>query len=318
MPSKTLSHHLNRRFNAKTMILLVMALLTLYIFVPQVGSFGKSFATLRSADFALVLLGIMFWLATYFVAAVVYKIITARRLAYLPLLIVQIASGFTNRIAPAGSGAMAVNMRYFTLQGISSINAGIIVALNNLLGFIGNIALGIFVFIFSSAKFNINIKYHISSVVSAGYILLLIAMLSGLFFTFKNRLKMGKIITKANLALKIMFHRPRRLATALIMSMLVTTLYGASLFAVALSCNVHLSILQTLIVLTVGVAVATITPTPGGLGGAEAGLVAVLASFGTSPQQALTVVLTYRFITYWLPIVPGFLCFQLAIRKEYV
>jgi len=316
--NEVVSHHLNRRFNRKTVFLLVVALLTLYIVVPRIGSFKDSLNTLRSADTAYILLGVGLWLATYFVATLVYKIISPRSLPYLPTLLVQVASGFTNRIVPAGTGAMAVNMKYLVTQGLSSINAGAIVALNNLLGFVGNMVLLILVLILDSAPLNIAYEYHVSPYVGALIIILVITVLGGLIFASRNRSKLGRILTKAVRVLKSIFRRPERLLFAWLMSMSVTTLYGVSLFAIGLAFNVHLTIVQTLVVLTAGVVAATITPTPGGLGGAEAGLVAVLVSVGITPQQALTVALTYRFITYWLPIVPGFICFQLALKKRYI
>lgn len=316
--SEVISHHLNRRFNRKTVLLLVVALLTLYILVPRTGSFKDSLTTLQNADFALVLLGAGFWIATYFAATLVYKIISPRHLPYLPVLLVQVASGFTNRIVPAGTGAMAVNMRYLVSQGLSSINAGAIVALNNLLGFVGNMVLLMLVLIFTSSPLNISLKYHVSPVVGAVIIMFAIGLLAGLIYLSRNRSKMGRMLTKTARVVKSIFRRPERLVFAWVMSMATTALYGASLFAVGLAFNVHLSIVQTLVVLTVGVAAATVTPTPGGLGGAEAGLVASLVSVGITPQQALTVALTYRFITYWLPIIPGFICFQLALKQRYV
>jgi len=300
------------------MFLLVLALLTLYVLVPRIGSFKDSLNTLRSADTAYILLGVGLWLATYFVATLVYKIISPRHLPYLPVLLVQIASGFTNRIVPAGTGAMAVNMRYLVSQDLTAINAGAIVALNNLLGFVGNMVLLILVLIFSSAPLNIAYEYHVSPIVGAVIIVLVIGILSGLIFASRNRSKLGRMLIKTLRVLKSIFRRPERLLFAGLMSMSVTALYGSSLFAVGLAFNVHLTIVQTLVVLTAGEVAATITPTPGGLGGAEAGLVAALVSGGVTPQQALTVALTYRFITYWLPIVPGFIAFQLALNKRYI
>ena len=48
--------------------------------------------------------------------------------------------------------------------------------------------------------------------------------------------------------------------------------------------------------------VASAAPTPGGVGVIEAALVAVLTGVGVESAQAISVVVLFRLITYWLPI----------------
>ena len=51
-------------------------------------------------------------------------------------------------------------------------------------------------------------------------------------------------------------------------------------------------------------------PTPGGLGAIEAALVAALTGFGLDAGVAVSVVLTFRLATYWLPTLPGWFTFH--------
>ena len=90
------------------------------------------------------------------------------------------------------------------------------------------------------------------------------------------------------------------------------------LYASARAFGVDLSLVQVLVVFTFGLAIATISPTPGGIGGAEAGLVAALTATGVGANQALTIALTYRLLTYWLPILPGLIAFRFAADREYI
>jgi uncharacterized protein (TIRG00374 family) len=73
-----------------------------------------------------------------------------------------------------------------------------------------------------------------------------------------------------------------------------------------------------LIVLTIGVAGGTAVPTPGGLGGAEAGLTAGFVAYGLTSNRALAVTLLYRLLTYWLALVIGALAFSVARRLRYL
>jgi undecaprenyl-diphosphatase len=54
-----------------------------------------------------------------------------------------------------------------------------------------------------------------------------------------------------------------------------------------------------------GSAIASLAPTPGGLGAVESALIAALTGYGLSDGIAVSSVLTFRLATFWLPILPG-------------
>jgi uncharacterized protein (TIRG00374 family) len=98
--------------------------------------------------------------------------------------------------------------------------------------------------------------------------------------------------------------------------MAITACYAAVLYFAIHALGGEATVLQTFIVLTAGVAAASVTPTPGGIGGAEAGLVAGLTSIGIPADLGLSIALVYRFVTFWLPILPGFIAFQIALKRN--
>jgi uncharacterized protein (TIRG00374 family) len=61
---------------------------------------------------------------------------------------------------------------------------------------------------------------------------------------------------------------------------------------------------------------ALIPFTPGGLGFVEAGLVGTLTLAGVGPQDAVLATLTYRLVSYWLPIPAGGVAYA-AFRRRY-
>jgi uncharacterized protein (TIRG00374 family) len=61
---------------------------------------------------------------------------------------------------------------------------------------------------------------------------------------------------------------------------------------------------------------ALIPLTPGGLGFVEAGLVGTLTLAGVAPEDALLATLTYRLVSYWLPIPAGGVAY-VAFRRRY-
>jgi undecaprenyl-diphosphatase len=62
-------------------------------------------------------------------------------------------------------------------------------------------------------------------------------------------------------------------------------------------------------------AVAAASPTPGGLGAMEAALVAGLTAVGAPTGPSVAGVLAFRLLTYWLPVVPGWLAYR-ALRAD--
>jgi uncharacterized protein (TIRG00374 family) len=67
---------------------------------------------------------------------------------------------------------------------------------------------------------------------------------------------------------------------------------------------------------TGGKLLALIPLTPGGLGFVEAGLVGTLTLAGVNPADALLATLTYRLVSYWLPIPAGAIAYG-AFRRRY-
>jgi uncharacterized protein (TIRG00374 family) len=114
------------------------------------------------------------------------------------------------------------------------------------------------------------------------------------------------------------YSHPLQLGGALITSILLTLTSVLCLIACLFAINIHLSFAKVLIILTIGVAGGTAIPTPGGLGGAEAGLMAGFVAYGLTSNRALAVTLLYRLLTYWLALVIGALAFRVARKFRYL
>jgi uncharacterized protein (TIRG00374 family) len=85
------------------------------------------------------------------------------------------------------------------------------------------------------------------------------------------------------------------------------------LWVCLLAFDYHLGIGYVIVSYIVAYAVGTLAPTPGGLGAIEGLLIALFVSFGVPSATAVTVVLVYRLINFWLPIIPGLIAYA-AVR----
>jgi undecaprenyl-diphosphatase len=59
-----------------------------------------------------------------------------------------------------------------------------------------------------------------------------------------------------------------------------------------------------------GSALAQAAPTPGGVGAAEAALIAGLTTFGLNATVAVPAVFLFRIGTFWFPVLPGYIAYK--------
>ena len=76
-----------------------------------------------------------------------------------------------------------------------------------------------------------------------------------------------------------------------------------------------LSLAVIAVVYLAGATLGQAAPTPGGLGAVEAALSAGLIAAGLDGGIAVSAVLLYRLVTFWLPTVPGYWAFTWLTKK---
>jgi glycosyltransferase 2 family protein len=65
-----------------------------------------------------------------------------------------------------------------------------------------------------------------------------------------------------------------------------------------------------------GSAIGSIIPTPGGLGAVEAALTAGLTAAGVPGAVAVSAVLLFRLLTFWLPVPLGWAALDFLERRQ--
>jgi undecaprenyl-diphosphatase len=313
-PSPPLPGRIKGRF-----IALVLILLLLYIVLPRLEQFSASFAAMRDARLELVISAVLLLVVTFGLAAGIYHSLALRLrgVQYRHTLLVQIAASFTNRLLPAGIGGVALNVQYLRKHGHSLPQAVAVASLNNMLGVVGHVLLLCAVAAISPALLTDRLELP---TLSYGWLVGVgvgVAAIAALVVFRKIRHYLQTATHEVGLYLSLYRKRPEKLAVALLYSLLLTTSYVCMFYLCVHSLGIQLGLGQVFAVFSVGVVAGTVTPTPGGLVGAEAGLVAGLVAYGVEASPALAAVLLYRLITYWLPLLPGFVTF-VAIRRRYL
>ncbi len=311
------------RQNKKThlyipIMLILTALLGLYVLVPQYDSLQKGINMIPAADTNLLLMACALVFGTYFMAAVTIQYLAIKHLPAKRTLLVQYASGFAGKLVPAGVGGMALNARYLQKQRLSVSQASAIVVLNALLGFAGHILIILLSLLFAKQTLGEVFSRHLPpGVIIVAAALIVITLITVLYTGYLRR-RLESWLAGVLKVLTAYRKRQGALLGALLGSIGVTVLFTAALYCVALSLGIRLTLLQVLLVYTASALGSAVTPTPGGIGGAEAALAAALIAANIPAAEAVSVAVTYRLIAFWLPLAPGLVCFQLLIKKHYI
>jgi uncharacterized membrane protein YbhN (UPF0104 family) len=303
----------------KRVLLLLVLLLVLYIIVPRIGSFSDSFAVVRQADAGSLLAAAAATILTFIIAATMYWRLALRPLPFRQTLLVQTASAFTNRLLPGGFGTLTLYVQYLRMSGHSLSEAITVAGTNNLLGIVGHLIILAVVLLVTNDSYPAKLQIPTAFSGAFPWLILLgiIVILGANLLVFRTFRKHAYRITKEIYGYILQyFKRPAALFSALGLSLVLTATYVTIFFFCTVAVGIQLEIQHVFLVFTIGMIVGTATPTPGGLVGAEAGLTGGLIAYGVSPDMALAAALVYRFLTYWLPLLPGFIVF-VRIRKLY-
>lgn len=306
MKHKTLA---GQRVKISHLIVIGVVAAACYVILPQIGSFKTSWHYVQQPDWLQVALSVGCLLMTYLAAALTYVCLAFRHLDYVRTVLVQVASMFVNRILPSGIGALGINYAYLRKQRHARLETGVVLAANNILGVAGHTLLfAVMVGVFhASSGLLAHRRLHVSSTAVWAVIALLVVSL-----TVGVALRSQKILSAVRQGFQQVARykqRPGRLFLALLSSVLLTMSNVGCLWFACHATGVALPFAAAFIIFSVGLGVGTATPSPGGLGTTEVGLLAGMLAYGVPQAPALGAVLLYRLISYWLPLLLGSIAF---------
>lgn len=273
----------------------------------------NSINEIKTANPFWLIISIAAHVSSVLAAAAVYWQVALKKTNYINILIAQTASLFTARVTPAGIGGVATLGRVLANSGHKAAELGAVISANGLVTFLGNVSITLLALILSgkslSSGFTIpRIIYFIP--------VFIILILTVIFFIKKLRHKVKSFISDLLKALSLYTKKKKNLLFGFIFGILTTVGYMLALWAAGMSVGVELTFLACIVTISIGTLGASATPLPGGVVGAEAALALSMTQFGVPAPQALAVAFVYRFITYWLPILPGYIMTQYALKKK--
>jgi undecaprenyl-diphosphatase len=306
------------RIAARNLLPLGGALFAVHLLLPQVGQAHATVDALRRASWPWLAVTALIGTVTYLMGAVALIGASGRRLPVRRTWLVQVASSFTNRLAPAGLGGMRTNVRYLEASGVTRPAALASIGLVSVAGFVVHL-IGIALIVPLLGAGNTHLRLAAPDLTDHWPVLIgvigVLTLVGLLRWGVLLRGRVGPSARSAWGALTAVLRHPRSAVALFAGSAGVTLGYALSLAAAGRATSIGLPLATVVAVYLGGAAVAAVAPTPGGLGAIEAALVAGLTSAGAAAGPAVAAVLAYRLITYWLPVLPGAVAFQRLRRR---
>lgn len=235
------------------------------------------------------------------------------------LLATQFAASAANQLTPAGIGAGAVNLRFLRTQGLPLTRSSAALALYSLAESIGRVTLLLVLLTAFPHALHLGGLLPDSTdllFAAAAAVLLLCAAVLAIALIRPLRRIVRAFLTAALTDARLLHARPSRALALWGGSLAYPALQAAGLVAVTLALGMPIPVAHVALAYLAATCLATMVPTPGGIGSVDAALTIALVATGATAATAASAVLGYRIITVWLPLLPAALTLGALVRRK--
>lgn len=329
-----------RRVSAKSIAIVAIVALIAYTLVSALSGvdFSSVADAMSSADWAWVVLAVL-WspiIQVFFAFSTLGA--TLKRLRYVPVLMLQYAIQFIALCLPSTAARLALEVRFFERFGLPPATAIGIGMIDSFSGFLVQIALIVLILVSGLPGFTTTVRTASDTATSTSdgsnpglLMLVAIFVVVALFVTFavpklRHRLLGSIPRIKARIAEQrknagdalLVIRHPRKVATMLLGN-LGAQVVQALVLGICLAAFGETAHLSQLILINTAVSLfAGLMPVPGGMGVAEAGYTAGLQAVGVPAADALSAAVAFRLATFYLPPLWGSVAMRWLRRHEYV
>ncbi len=305
-----------QRVRLRTVITLVAGVVAAYLLIGQLSKVSLG-TVLRNSDWRWGALVVLLSVLTYVGAALELTGFVPERLSPVRTFLAQIAGSFVTLVTPAAVGGVALNIRYLRKANVSPADAGASVGVAQVIAFgLHLIMLIIFVTLTrTSTKNSLRPPTWVWIALAAlAVVVLIVAAIPPGRRLLRSRLApaLGQIIPR----LLDIAQRPVKLAQGIGGALLLTAAYIFCLDASTLALRGSVALASVAVVYLTGSAIGSVVPTPGGIGAVEAALSAGLVAAGMPGAKAVSAVLLFRLVTFWLPVPVGWVALNYLQRKD--
>jgi uncharacterized protein (TIRG00374 family) len=305
-----------QRLRPRTLLLLTLSVAAGYAVLNQLAEVNLV-NIFSAAQLNWILIAIAFSAITYIGATFALTAFITTKVNWLRAFIAQLAGSFLTLVTPPAVGAVTVNVRFLQRNGLTPGAAGATVAMSQITMFGTHILMLIAVSVIAGTSAELSFSpprwliLAITAVAFSSIFALTIPLVRNWLLkvtaNFRNQMlpALVKVISE-----------PRRLIFAMFGAVGMNLAYILCLAASIRAFGDSTALITVAFIYLAGATLGSLAPTPGGLGAVEAVLVAALTAGGLPAATAISVTLLYRLVTFWLPVLPGWLGFNYLTRKE--
>jgi uncharacterized membrane protein YbhN (UPF0104 family) len=281
---------------------------------------AEGFGQLRGASWPWLLAAAGATCLTWVAAAFTRQGAVVQPLPKARLLATQFAAASANHLLPTGLGAGAVNLRFMTVCGVPLARSSAALALYLLAESMGRLGLlSVLLLAFPDALRLGPLLPDGSAVpllLGAAGLLAVAAAVVALVRPLRTRVY--AFVRDALGEARSVHTRPVRALALWGGSLAFPALQAAGLAAVGQALRLPVPVAHMALAYLAATVAVALVPTPGGLGSVEAALIVALVAVGGPAAVATAVVLAYRIITVWVPLLPGALTLGALVRFKVI
>ncbi|MFJ7967353.1 flippase-like domain-containing protein [Streptomyces sp. NPDC096324] len=274
-------------------------------------------ALVEQANWTWVVVALGFSALTYVAAAMSLLGFVPEKIPFGRTVLAQLASSFA--LAPAAVGGIALNTRFLQRNRVRPGFAVASVGASQLAGGVGHVVLLLAFGYVTGTQDTALLSPSSANLVIGGLLAVTVLMLAVAavprlrrFATTRVRALFSGVLPR----LLDLLQRPAKLVTGFGGILLLNLSYIACLDASVRAFGHSLGFAPLAFAYLVGSAAGSAIPTPGGIGGVETVLASALTLAGLPAATAFSAVLLHRLLTFWLPVLPGWIAFSHLVRKQ--
>ncbi len=306
------------RIRPRGVITLVAAVFAAYILI---GEFNQRhfIPVLQQAEWMWVLVALALSAITYVAAAFSLTGFVLEKLRFVTTVLVQLAGNFVTLVTPAAVGGVALNIRYLNKAKVAPADSASSVGVSQVFAFVLHMLLLVIFVALTGGSPGRSIKpppswSYIALAVVGALVLAVLALPAGRRL-IRSRVApaLGQVIPR----LLDIAQRPAKLTQGIGGALALTLSYIVCMYVCVLAVGGHAQFFAVGVVFLAGSAIASVVPTPGGIGVAETALSGLLGAVAhVATGYALSAVLLFRLITFYVPAALGWVALNYLQRRD--
>ncbi|MFJ6080152.1 lysylphosphatidylglycerol synthase domain-containing protein [Streptomyces sp. NPDC092369] len=300
-----------RRVYWQSAVALALLVCATCLALPHRAAVVTGAGRLAVADEGWLLVGAGAAAATWGCAALAQQGAVRERLPGGRLVAAQFAATAANHLLPAGLGAGAVNLRFLMRCGLSAARSATALAVKaTAAGAVRCALIAVLALACPGVLRLPPVSGRLVAVVPA------LAAAAVVLIGCPLWPRCRKVLAAVVADIRAVHARPHRAAALWGGSLAFAALHSLVLIAVTRAVGLPLAPARVALLYLAASSAAALLPTPGGLGSLDAALAFALTATGAPVAAAASVVLGYRLLTVWLPLLPGLVVLGVLVRRK--